>query len=95
MKSDDGIYKEVDVAALRQRLFRILWSALALENSTIKILERTTLHCVPPEAEDVAELTDRLHELFNSYSFLTRTTIWQDACDDAELEDQPDHLQHP
>ena len=73
-----------DTAALRQRLFRILWGAIALEQSTIKILERATLHCAPPEAEDAADLTDRLHELFNAYSFLTRIKIWQDIEDELE-----------
>jgi len=77
-------FSDRDLAALRQRLFRLLWSALALENSTIKILERTTLLCVPPEATDVADLTDRLHEAFNAYSFITRLPIWHDA-DDNEV----------
>ncbi len=74
-----------DLACVRQRLFRILWSAVALEQSTIKILERTTLHSAPPEPEDVADLTDRLHETFNAYSFLTRCNGWHDL--DDELED--------
>jgi len=79
-------YDNADLATLRSRLFRLLWSALALENSTIKILERTTLLCVPPEAEDIADLVDRLHEAFNAYSFLTRCIAWQDD----ELDDLDD-----
>ena len=76
-----------DTAALNQRLFRILWGAMALEQSTIKILERATLHGAPPEAEDAADLTDRLHELFNAYSFLTRIKIWQEI--DNDVDDEP------
>ncbi len=64
--------------ALRQRLFRLLWGAMALEQSTIKILERITLHNEPPAPEDVADVTDRLHELFNTFSFLTRIPTWHD-----------------
>ncbi len=78
---ENSVYRKENLAALRGRLFRLLWSALALENSTIKILERTTLHCEPPEAADVADLTDRLHEAFNAYSFLTRLPEWHDLDD--------------
>jgi len=73
-----------DLAALRQRLFRVFWSAMSLEQSTIKILERTTLHSVPPDLEDIADLTDRLHETFNAFTFLQRITLWQDT----ELDEQ-------
>ncbi len=72
-----------EVAVLRQRLWRLIWSSLALEQSTIKILERLSLHLAPPEEADVADVTDRLHEVFNAYSFLTRTTLWH------ELDDEP------
>lgn len=72
-----------DIATLRQRLFRLLWSSMTLSNSTIKILERLTIQLAPPEHEDIADLTDRLHEAFNAYSFLTRSTLWQDI-EDAE-----------
>ena len=73
-----------DLAAMVQRLYRILWGAIALEQSTIKILERATLHCEAPESADAADLTDRLHEVFNAYSFLTRISLWHDADDDLE-----------
>ncbi len=73
-----------DLACVTQRLLRLLWGALALEQSTIKILERTTLHREPPEPVDVAGLTDRLHEVFNAYSFLTRCNGWPDFEDDHE-----------
>jgi len=87
-------YRKENLAALRGRLFRLLWSALALENSTIKILERTTLHCVPPEAIDIADLTDRLHEAFNAFTFLQRLPIWHEHEDlEDEQDDLPDHLQ--
>lgn len=72
------------VATLRQRLFRVLWSSIALQQSTIKILERLTINFAPPEPEDVADLTDRLHETFNAYSFLTRSGLWHDLDDDEE-----------
>ena len=62
-----------------------MYASLALEQSTIKILERTTLHRLEPELEDVADLTDRLHEVFNAYSFLTKCNGWHDL-DDDELE---------
>lgn len=75
----------VDVAALRQRLYRLLWSSMALTQSTTKVLERITVFRVLPEDEDVADLTDRLHETFNAYSFITRCKLWQDVDEDSEL----------
>ena len=88
---------EPDYACLTQRLHRLLWSSLALQDSTIKILERLTLQREPPEPIDVASLTDRLHEVFNAYSFLTRCNGWHDIDDEQEepLEDQQDHSQPP
>ena len=74
-----------DFGCLRQRLFRILWSAMALEQSTIKILERITQLHEQPEPVDVADLTDRLHETFNAYSFLTRCNGWHDLDDEQEV----------
>lgn len=71
-----------EIATLRQRLFRILWSAFALEQTTIKILERLTMLRTLPEDEDVADLTDRLHETFNAYTFLTRSQAWHDIEDE-------------
>lgn len=73
----------VDVAALRQRLFRLEASSSALSQTTIKILERLTITLVTPEPEDVAGLVDRLHDVFNEYAHLTRCTLWHDA----ELDD--------
>ena len=81
----DGI-SDADLPCLRQRLLRLLWSAMALQQSTIKILERITLHNEPPEPVGVADLTDRLHETFNAYSFLTRCNGWHDI-DEDELEE--------
>ena len=66
---------------------RVLWSTLALNQSTIKILERITVLEVDPDHEDVADLTDRLHEVFNAYSFLTRCNGWHDL--DDEQYDEP------
>ncbi len=73
-----------DIACVRQRLMRVLWSTLALQQSTIKILERITILGVAPDHEDVADLTDRLHESFNAYSFLTRCNGWHDLDDDEQ-----------
>lgn len=72
----------VDIAALRQRLFRLIWSSIALQQSTIKILERLTIHLAPPESVDVAETKDRLAEIFNSYAYLTKVILWDE--DDQE-----------
>ena len=69
-------------AAMKQRLLRLLWSSFALQQSTIKILEKLTLEIAPPERADVADLTDRLHEVFNAYSFLTRCNGWHDLDDE-------------
>ena len=74
-----------DLAALRQRLFRLLWSAMTLEQSTIKILERTTLYRERPEPADIADVTDRLHEVFNAFQQATKVTLWHDF-DDETLE---------
>jgi len=77
---------EYDFGCVNQRLLRVLWSSITLTQSTIKILERITLHRAPPEPVDVADLTDRLHEVFNAYSFLTRCTGWHDLDDELEHE---------
>ncbi len=71
-----------ELACLRQRLYRVMWSSMALTQSTIKILESVTIHLTQPSHGDVADVTDRLHEVFNSYSFLTRVTLWQEIDDD-------------
>lgn len=76
--------ENVDLAALNQRLFRILQSALALENSTIKILERTTLFCERPDPADIADITDRVHECFNAFQQATKVTLWHDFDDETE-----------
>ncbi len=76
-----------DLACVTQRLLRLLYATLALEQSTIKILERTTLHREVPEPVDVASLTDRLHEVFNAYSFLTRCNGWHDLDDELEQDE--------
>ncbi len=75
-----------DLPCLTQRLLRILHGCIALEQSTIKILERITLHLAAPEPVDVADLTDRLHEVFNAYSFLTRCNGWHDLDDSDDLD---------
>lgn len=71
-----------DLVALSQRLFRILWSAKTLEQSTIKILERTTLYRERPDPADIADLTDRIHEVFTSFQQITKVTLWHDFDDD-------------
>lgn len=74
-----------DVACLRQRLWRVLNANLALEASVIACLSRLTVLEQTPDLEDVADLTDRLHEVFNAYSFLTRCNGWHDVDDELEL----------
>ncbi len=74
--------ENVDLAALQQRLFRVLWSALALENSTIKILERTSLFRERPDPADIADVTDRIHECFNAFQQCTKVKLWHDFDDD-------------
>ncbi len=75
-----------DLACVTQRLLRVMHGTIALEQSTIKILERTTLHLAAPNLADVADLTDRLHEVFNAYSFLTRCNGWHDLDDEDDVE---------
>ncbi len=74
-----------DLAALSQRLFRLLHAAITLENSTIKILERTTLYCERPDASDIAEVVDSVHTVFNRFQQTTKVTLWHE--DDDELRD--------
>ncbi len=85
-----------DIACITQRLMRVLWSSLAITQSTIKILERITILNIAPEHEDVADMTDRLSETFNAYSFLTRCNGWHDL-DEDEQEDLRDQRRpsHP
>jgi len=75
-----------DLAALSQRLFRILWSAQSLEQSTIKILERTTLYRERPDPADIADLTDRIHEVFTAFQYATKVTLWHEDMDDVEAQ---------
>jgi len=74
--------ENVDLSALNQRLWRILESAMALENSTIKILERTTIHLEKPEPADIADITDRVHECFNAFQQATKVALWHDLDDE-------------
>jgi len=76
--------KPQELGALKQRLFRLLWATITLEQSTIKILERTSLYVALPEPADVADLTDRIHEAFNAFAQLRKTSIWLDVDDDLE-----------
>ena len=73
-----------DISCVKQRLFRVLLACISLEQSSIQVLERITLLGLTPELEDVASLTDRLHEVFNAYSFLTRCNGWHDVDDELE-----------
>jgi len=68
----------VDLAALSQRLFAMLYAAIELENSTIKILERTTLYRERPDPADIAEVVDQVHGIFNRFQQLTKVTLWHD-----------------
>ena len=76
---------EPDLACVTQRLMRLMRATMQLEQSTIKILERTTLQLAAPELIDVADVTDRLHEVFNAYSFLTRCNGWHDIDDSDDM----------
>lgn len=73
-----------DVACLRQRLFRVVFASVALEGKVIDVLSRLTVLNAPVTYADVAETTDRLHEIFNAYSFLTRCNGWHDLDEDDE-----------
>jgi len=65
-------------------MFRLLYAAIELENSTIKILERTTLYCERPEAVDIAEVVDAVHNVFNRFQQTTKVELWHVT----ELEDE-------
>ncbi len=67
-----------DLAALSQRLWRLLYAALELENSTIKILERTSLYSERPDDADIAEVVDAVHVTFNRFQQLTKVALWHD-----------------
>jgi len=73
-----------DVACIRQRLFRVVFASVALEGKIIDVLSRLTVLQAPVSHADVAEVTDRLHEVFNAYSFLTRCNGWHGLDDDDE-----------
>jgi len=57
---------------------------MTLEQSTIKILERTTLYRERPDPADLADLTDRLHEVFHSFQQATKVTLWHDFDDEQQ-----------
>ncbi len=76
------MYEQVDMATLNARLYGLLWTAMELSKATIKIQERLAQHRIPPEPVDRAFVIDRLHEVCNAYSFLTRSTLWQDDIED-------------
>jgi len=71
-----------DFNCIRQRLFRILEASISLQTSVIACLSRLTVLEKAPDHEDVADITDRLHEVFNAYSFLTRCNGWHDLDDE-------------
>ena len=77
-----------ELAALSQRLFRLLHAAISLENSTIKILERTTLYCERPDAPNIAEVVDAVHAVFNRFQQTTKVELWHNDVQDDELDDE-------
>lgn len=74
--------KATDLPCIRQRLFRILEDTSALEASIIACLRRDIVLNGTYDHEDVANVQDRLHEVFNAYSFLTRCNGWHDLDDE-------------
>jgi len=70
--------ENVELAALSQRILRLQVAALTLVNTTIKILERTTLYRERPEAADIAEVVDAVHNIFNRFQQTTKVTLWHD-----------------
>jgi len=70
--------ENVDLAALTQRVFRLQFAALELVNTTIKILERTTLYRERPEPADIAEVVDAVHNIFSRFQQTTKVALWHD-----------------
>jgi len=73
-----------DVACLRQRLLRLLDASLALSQKVSACIHRLTVLQTTLDCEDVANTTDRLHECFNAFSFLTRCNGWHDLDEEGE-----------
>ncbi len=74
--------ENVDLSALAQRLYTLQFAALELVNTTIKILERTTLSRERPDAADIAEIVDSVHDIFNRFQQCTKVNLWHDPEDD-------------
>lgn len=78
-----------DNACICNRLFTMLRASVALQDEIISCLSRLTVLQVPLLLVDNANLVDRLHELFNSYSQLTRCNGWHDEeYDEGQIEEQ-------
>jgi len=73
--------KVPDNACLVQRLHRLLNASSVLQQQTIRCLHRLTVLCAPLDHEDIAGTIDRLAEVFNAHSFLTRCNGWHDIDD--------------
>ncbi len=65
-----------------QRLWRVQDSAQNLHAEISSLLRKIVVLQCNVEHVDVASVTDRLHETFNAYSFLTRCNGWHDLDDD-------------
>jgi len=68
-----------ETATLVQRLFRLQAAAALLQERSSACIRRLVVLQSPLDREDVAGVTDRLHEVFHSFSFLTRSNGWHDA----------------
>ena len=76
--------ENTELAALSQRLFAVLHAAIRLENSTIKILERTTLYRERPDGSDIAEVVDAIHGVFYQFQRVTKVELWHDHEDEQD-----------
>lgn len=76
------------VRDLRNMLFRLLWSSIALNTEITQTLERLTTLGAAPDSADVASIKDRLHGIFNVYTTLGKNRLWQDA--EAADDDDPE-----
>ncbi len=72
-------------AQLVNWLFKMLRGTIALQDEIIACLSRLTVLRTTLDREDVAKTEDRLHEVFNLYSQITRSKGWHDADDMDEL----------
>ncbi len=71
-----------DNACIVQRMMIVIRATISLQSELLACMSRLTVLDTTLQHEDVANCVDRLNEVFNAYSFLTRCNGWHGLDED-------------